>query len=88
MPSATQALFRSGMARDVEILPQSTVPAVPALNRVPCARNRVMGMAPLFYSFVSYEPPTAAGQKFSDKMSQFTELELLPRKIQLAESPA
>lgn len=47
-----------------------------------------MGMALLFYSFVSYEPPTAAGQKFSDKMSQFTELELLPRKIQQAESPA
>ena len=76
------------MARDVEMLPQSTVPAMPGLNRVPCARNRVMGMVLLFYSFVLYEPPTGAGQKFSDKMSQFTELELLPGKIQLAESPA
>lgn len=40
-------------------------------------------MALAFYSFVLYEPLTAAGQKFSDKMSQFTGLELLPGKIQL-----
>jgi len=32
-----------------------------------CARNRVVGMALLFYSFVLYEQPTVAGQKFSEK---------------------
>lgn len=84
----TQALFRSGMARNTEMLPQSREPAMPGLNRVPCARNRAMGMAGLFYSFVLHEPRIVAGQKISDKMSQFTELELLPRKIQLTESPA
>lgn len=83
-----QALYRSGMTRDVKMLPQSIVSAMPGPNRVPCARNRVMGMALLFYYFVLYEPLTVADQKFSDKMRRFTELELLPRRIQLAESPA
>lgn len=42
---------------------------LPIWNRVPCARNRLMGMTLLFYSFVSYEPWTVAGQKFSENES-------------------
>lgn len=48
----------------------------------------VTPMASVFYPFVLHQPPTAAGQNLSDGTSQLTELELLPRKVQRAESPA
>lgn len=48
----------------------------------------VMGMALLCYSLVLFEQWTVSVHSFSDKMSKFTEMEWLPRKIQLAEAPA
>lgn len=47
-----------------------------------------MRVALLCYSFVLFELWTVSVQNFSDKMSMFIEMELLPRKIQLAEAPA